>query len=389
LYTNELKNDIDIIEYVQLYELAIILENTHLVNRLKLFLGDILTTANFAKGYVALFGSENNKHEKMNDLTALFENFYFRNKNEITGLNSDTRKTLECITKCNWEILMGPSDFSLVIKQVKSQIWKSKEYSDISLLCKDGVKIEVHRAVICLSPLFKHFHSGVDLHEYPVQAYTSTSLILFLNMLYLGSLFVWENEDISLENWSELFHLCEQSGINNRSLVLFLKSKINERTCSEMLDFCFDVNLEDKEFWTKIQECMNVTPHYLCSMYLMVCQKYPSLLERVVEWMVFHVNEQTSTAWLVALDENGIEDIRIWAKIESVGNPDTLNLWNTLQGKIAKQRDLVEELEKDNTDRKRKREEDENKYTELEKSYLERIENLEKKLKESDPNDAK
>jgi hypothetical protein len=316
-----------IIEYVQLYELAVLLGNKHLENRLMEKLPTILTNQNFSKGYSAAFESKQNEDEKMHFFLALFENFYLDHKNDIRDLDNVSRKTLNCVrTKKN--VTIGKDDFSKEIQRVKTEIWKSKDYKDLSLLCKDGVKIECHKAVIGVSPLFKHFDFGLNLNAYPME-FTSRSLTLFLQLLYLETI---EIKDVSIEDLVELFHLCEQSDMKDASyrIVLQLKSQINEKTCSKMLDFYFDTNLEDKGFWNKIQVHMKAsTPQDLCSMYLKCCEKHPSFIKRMVDWMVSHMNEKTSSAWLVALDENEIDNQTLWGKVESTMNAATLNLWTS------------------------------------------------------------
>jgi hypothetical protein len=139
-----------------------------------------------------------------------------------------------------------------------------------------------------------------------------------------------------------------------------LKFQINGKTCSKILDFYFDTNLEDDEFWDKIQECMKTsTPQDLCSIYLKCRERNPNLIKHVLNWMVFQMNKETSSSWLAVLDEHEIDDQTLWEKLGTTMNPDTFHLWNMFQNKVTKERDRVDKLEK---------------------SLFERLEDLEKRL---------
>jgi hypothetical protein len=112
-----------------------------------------------------------------------------------------------------------------------------------------------------------------------------------------------------------------------------------------MLGFYFDANLEDKEFWNKIQECMKTSaPRDLCSMYLKCREKNQTLIEQVLDWTGSQMNKETSSAWLSTLDEHGIDDQTLWEKLGSTMNPDTF-LWNIFQGKITKANDRIAKLQ--------------------------------------------
>jgi hypothetical protein len=350
-----LKRDLPITEFVNLYELAILLENKHLGNRLIKEISSFLSINNFSKGYTAAFESRYNEEEKMDSLISLFENFYLDHKNEIVDLDISTKKTLNRI-KGKVEVKIGEDDFSKEIQRIKTEIWKSKDYKDLSLLCKDGVKIECHKAVISVSPLFKHFNCDMDLSSYPME-FTSNSLFLFLQILYHQPIL---KKNVFIENPVELFHLCEQSNLKDVSeqIVSHLKSQISEKTCSKMLDFYFDTNLEDEEFWNKIQKCMKTsTPRDLCSMYLKCHERNPGLIKHVLKWILFQMNKETGSSWLAALDEHEIDDQTLWKKLGTTMNPDTFHLWNIFQSKIAKANDKlqkqntrIDRIEKENTE---------------------------------------
>lgn len=65
------------------------------------------------------------------------------------------------------EIKIGDDDFGKIIRSAKRQLWKSKKYNDLTLICSDGVSIECHKAVLGICSLFGRF-DGVDPNQYRV-----------------------------------------------------------------------------------------------------------------------------------------------------------------------------------------------------------------------------
>jgi len=114
-----------------------------------------------------------------------------------------------------------------------------------------------------------------------------------------------------------------------------LKEMVNEKNCSQMLDFYLSAHLEDGDFLNKLQKSMSTSdPNNLCSIYLSCREKNPNMLKHVVQWMSAKMNKETSSAWLAALDEHEIDDQTLWEKLGSTMNPDTFHLWNIFQAKL-------------------------------------------------------
>jgi hypothetical protein len=192
--------------------------------------------------------------------------------------------------------------------------------------------------------------------------FKSKPLTMFLEMLYLGQI---SDRNPSIDVLFDLYHLFNQSNFKDlcQNVMHNLKNLIDEKNCSKMLDFYLSAHLEDKEFLSELQKCMqSSTPNELCSIYLTCCEKNPNMLTQVVEWITSKMNKDTSSGWLFALDEHGIDNQNLWETLGSTMNSDTFHLWNIFQSKISKQNDRFDMLAKEK------------------ESLLERLVQLEKRL---------
>jgi hypothetical protein len=81
-----------------------------------------------------------------------------------------------------------------------------------------------------------------------------------------------------------------------------------------LLKFIFkDKHLDDTEFLSKIQQCLESGgPNSLCEVYVLCQTKNPSMLNPVRQSMVVAINQENSSSWLAALDEHEIDDQTLW-----------------------------------------------------------------------------
>jgi hypothetical protein len=100
----------------------------------------------------------------MDNLLLLFQNFYLDHKNDI---ETSMKNTLNLV-KSKTEITIGEDDFAKEIQRIKMDLWKSREYTDITLVCTDDVHVQCHRAVIGVSPLFSRLDSDMHQNNYLV-----------------------------------------------------------------------------------------------------------------------------------------------------------------------------------------------------------------------------
>jgi hypothetical protein len=180
-----LKTDLNILNYVDLFELSILLNVTQLTYRILKIFPNILNIKNFDSGFKKAFESDYNDGEKNGEkiemLLSIFQNFFLDHKSEIV---TSMKKTLNLV-KARTEISVGDDDFGKEINQVKAKLWKSRDYKDIILMCNDNVKIPCHKGILGNSPLFSKFDANVDQENYHVD-FVSGSLSFFLELLYLG-----------------------------------------------------------------------------------------------------------------------------------------------------------------------------------------------------------
>lgn len=196
---------------VEMYELSVLLEIPHLGNRILKIIPDVLNLKNFDQGFKNSFESELNDGEKMEQLLFSFQNFYLDHKNEM---ETSMRKTLNLV-KSKSEVVIDEDDFSKEIQSVKMKLWKSREYTDITLVCLDETRIQCHKAVIGVSPLFSKFDLDMSHDNYSVD-FQSKPLNLFLELLYCGQVSI---KDAPIDVLFDFYHLCNQSDFTEFSQI--------------------------------------------------------------------------------------------------------------------------------------------------------------------------
>jgi hypothetical protein len=335
-----MKSDIDIIACVDLYELGYSLNIPQLCFRILNVVNTVLTTINFDTGYKRAFNSPYNENDGLDPLLSIFQNFYFEKKSEIV---TDLKKTL-ALVKCKVRVPFGDDQFITEIKKVKKELWTSKKHADITLVCKDGVVLSCHQAILALSPLFVKFNSNMDLLHYNVE-WDSKPLVVFLELLYLQTISI---ENVGIPELMVLYHLLKQSCMPLYTHVADrLKKLIDSNNVKEILDFYISsgLSVSDPDFSTQLLKCMKgSTLDEFCRIYLACDAAESELLGEVVKLMTSTITTETSSAWLATLDEHGIDNPDTWNKLGKNLPPVTLHLWNIFQAKIAKGNTLMDKM---------------------------------------------
>jgi hypothetical protein len=344
LYTNELKNDVDIEECVHLFELSVILNVPQLMNRVLKILPKVINTKNFEQGFKLAFESDHNEGDKMHALLTCFYNYHIDYKSNLSIHDTPLRKTLNSIKKKD-DIHIDDDNFNVIIQSVKKKLWNTKEYHDIELVCTDDVHIRCHKAILSISPLFAKFDSNMNHDNYVVD-YESKPLLLFLELMYTGQVSI---QNTPCDVLFDLYHLLNQSNFNDLSddVLDMLERMMDKNNYNKMMDFYLSGQLDDSTFLSKVQQYMKSgSPNSLCEIYLSCQTKNPSMLKQVRQSIVVAINQENSSSWLAALDEHEIDDQTLWEKLGTIMNPDTFHLWNIFQTKLSKANSRIDRLEK-------------------------------------------